>query len=460
MKRNLLLIALFLISITLNAQYWSQQNTNFSDTAIGVDHVSIVDSNIVWVNGFNGSGYGPRIKTFSKTLNGGNLWTAGDYNGIGATELVTVLCGVSSSKAFTCSYDTVSNNASFWKTTDGGANWTKVTGILNNGSTTFADGVKFWDSGKGFCFGDPVGGVFDIYTTVDSGDTWTAVPGANIPPALTNEASWNGVNCSAIAPDGSGFFITSAGRVIKTINYGLNWTATTSPFTSLDGGKIYASSANYIIVSSFIKTDTVWQWKYSNDGGVTWKAFRTSGNFYQYQMCYVPGSSNMFVSSSPFSSKITGVSYSINGGLNWTDFTDPFLQVNGKNVQCLGVGFYNMNIGWVGNYDTAVAINSILKYYNPNGITIGVQSYQVNGNDVNIYPNPSTGIVNFDVNGPNKENINIRIYDVAGRMIFQKVLNVDGITNTSFDFSEFPRGLYIVNTSSTEENYTKKLIIN
>jgi len=463
MKRNLLLITLLCLSFGLKAQYWSQQNTNMVGTTIGVDQVSIVDSVTVWVDGFNGSGVGGYIHALSRTHDGGTTWVPGTYSGFGATVHSAVLCGVTNSKGFCVGYDTVAQSASYWKTIDGGATWTTVTGVLNS-SSSFADGVKFWNSHQGFCYGDPVSSYFEIYTTSDSGATWTAVPTTNIPVASsTTEYGYNGFDCAAIVPGGIGFFLSNMGRVFKTTDYGATWSLTaTAPYTTVpNSGKIYASSANYIITSSLTDvTNDVWSWKYTTDGGSTWATFTpASGNFYTYQMCYVPGTANLFVAASPYSS-LMGVGYSNDGGMNWTDFTDAtYLQPAGSNIQCLGVGFFNQKLGWVGNYDQATTINSILKYSNPGGI-VGLQSYSLNGNDLNIYPNPGNGKVQIAVNGPSNQDVTIRVYDLTGNLIFERILNANGVSSTSYDFSNLSKGMYIVNASSANDQINSKLVIN
>jgi hypothetical protein len=368
MKKNLLFIIAIFFSLGLRAQYWSQQNTNMTGTSTYVDQISIVDSSIVWVNGANGSGSGSKIKAFSRTQDGGATWQAGTYNGFGATVFPYVLTAASYTKAFCIAMDTVSDVASFWQTTDGGATWTTVTGVLNNGSTTFADGVEFWGNGKGFCYGDPVSSVFNIYTTTDNGTTWTAVPSANISAPLSGEYGYNGHDCASVVAGGIGFFVTNKNRVYKTTDYGANWAVTASlPFVSTTNvsAKICASSANYVIVANLpTSTSTNYDWRYSPDGGTTWDTLvAASGTLYEYDMCNVPDTINKFIATSPYTTA-PGIAYSNDGGINWTDFQDAtYLQPTGSNVQCLGVGFYNNSIGWVGNYDLAQTINSILKYH-------------------------------------------------------------------------------------------------
>ena len=467
MKRNLLFIIAICISLGLNAQHWTQQNTNMtsaiSGIVIGVDQISIVDSNIVWISGFNGTDPYKKIKSMARTNDGGTTWVPGNYNGFNATTFVGMLTGVSYNRGFCTAYDTIAGAASFWQTTDGGANWTTVTGVLNNGTTTFADGVYFWKNGKGFCYGDPVGGYFNIYTTNDSGKTWTAVTGT--PAALSGEYGYNGSNSGAIIEGGIAFFMTNHNRVYRSTDYGATWAITAAAplqtTTANVGTKIAASSANYIIAGSeATSTSTSYDMRYTTDGGATWDTLKAaSGTYYDFGLCYIPGTTNMFVTTGV--STNYGVAYSYAGCLNWTDFVDAnYLQpVAGTNIQCLGTSFYSSKIGWVGNFDQAQSMNSILKYDDPIGIT-GVKTYTVEQNDFNICPNPSRGNVMFSINGANTNDINLKVLDLTGKVIFEKVLNVKGVSTTSYDFSNISKGMYIVNISSANENITKKLIIN
>jgi len=119
MKKFTFLVFVVLVSMIANAQTWTQQNTNMAGTVVGVDQISVVDSNIVWINGFNGSGTAQKIKVHSRTQNGGTTWEPGTYNGFGATVYPYVLTGVTYDKAFAIAMDTASSVASFWKTTNG-----------------------------------------------------------------------------------------------------------------------------------------------------------------------------------------------------------------------------------------------------------------------------------------------------------------------------------------------------
>lgn len=461
-KKLLFFTAIILLNISLKAQpVWIQQNTNFTDltTAIAVDQVSVVDENIVWVKGFNGSGTGGELKVFSRTSDGGANWTAGHFTQFATNELPYVLAASSDTSAYMVVMDSITPSTSFWATSNGGTTWVKKTSMFN-GTNSFVDGVRFWNTLKGFCYGDPDGGMFEIYTTTDGGITWTKNTNAPAPSPST-EYGYNGVECSATVSGGIAFIMTDHGRVLRTTDYGATWAPTaTAPFTSVVYGsnKIYASSANYIICATFVTATSTWTWKYTTNGGVNWNAYAPSAPFYDYAMCYVPGTVNMFVATSPDINTIMGVAYSIDGGLSWTDYLNTLLQPAGSNIQCLGVGYASQQVGWVGNYDQSGAVNSILKFQD---VTAGANLLNtVNGNDVNIFPNPSNGVVNFSVNGPNDENISVNVYDLVGQLVFSENMNVNGLKTTSYDFSSYAKGMYIVHLKSGNDFKTQKFVIN
>ena len=457
MRKLLFFSMCFFLILTLKAQTWTQQNTNMSGTFIGVDQISVVDTNIVWINGFNGSGSTEKVKLLSRTQNGGNSWEAGTYNGFGTTVYPYVLTGVTYNKAFAIAMDTLSNVASFWKTIDGGANWSLVANVLNNGSTTFANAVLFWNSNLGFCMGDPVSGKFDIYYTTDGGNTWNPTLAANVTAPQNGEFGYNGFECASKFESGYAAFITNMGRVYKTSNYGVNWTVTTtSPFGAIGTGKIYMISFDKMIVAGMETGATTYTWKQTTDGGSTWTTYAPSGNFYSYAMTYVPFSGNMLVSTSPYSTA-KGVSYSNDGGNTWTDFTDPLLQINGANIQCLAVGFANVNHGWIGNYDANMTTNSILKY--TNYLPTNVKELEVDFNNFKIFPNPGNGNINVIFESKIKGTAILSVFDITGKELIKSELQCSGITKSIINTNNFLKGIYYVKLQKDTDVYIQKMVI-
>lgn len=87
----------------------------------------------------------------------------------------------------------------------------------------------------------------------------------------------------------------------------------------------------------------------------------------------------------------------------------------------------------------------------------------VNDNNLSGYismsPNPTSGIVNVNLNLPSKGNTDIRIYDLLGK---EQMLVFSGIAqkkNFSLDLSNFAKGVYMVKFNYLTESYSQLLII-
>ncbi|MBO7480593.1 MAG: T9SS type A sorting domain-containing protein, partial [Bacteroidales bacterium] len=68
--------------------------------------------------------------------------------------------------------------------------------------------------------------------------------------------------------------------------------------------------------------------------------------------------------------------------------------------------------------------------------------------DINIYPNPTTGIVNIDADGLNK----VVVYDVTGRMMMS-VAN-----ESTIDISNLEAGVYFFSVETANGSAMKKLV--
>jgi len=73
-------------------------------------------------------------------------------------------------------------------------------------------------------------------------------------------------------------------------------------------------------------------------------------------------------------------------------------------------------------------------------------------NNFEIFPNPSTGIVNL--NFKSTENYTVKVYSINGRLMLIEN-NV-----SSIDLSSFHNGLYFINVGSEKINFTKKVALN
>jgi hypothetical protein len=73
--------------------------------------------------------------------------------------------------------------------------------------------------------------------------------------------------------------------------------------------------------------------------------------------------------------------------------------------------------------------------------------------NIKVYPNPSDGIINISFDNNQKRNIRIR--NINGKLIINKAVN----SSTEIDFSNFSKGVYLIDIDSKNKSITKKVTI-
>jgi hypothetical protein len=73
-----------------------------------------------------------------------------------------------------------------------------------------------------------------------------------------------------------------------------------------------------------------------------------------------------------------------------------------------------------------------------------------------IYPNPSNGIMNIDLNGLQESEIplNLEVTDISGKLVFQSK-----DFDSEVDLTGLGNGVYFVNIHTSEDSYIRKIII-
>ncbi len=72
---------------------------------------------------------------------------------------------------------------------------------------------------------------------------------------------------------------------------------------------------------------------------------------------------------------------------------------------------------------------------------------------INIYPNPSSGIYNFEIKTQKSEKINILVEDLLGKKVFEKNSINTSTQITEIDLSNLPQGIYFL--TATDESGAK-----
>ncbi|MBA3647780.1 MAG: T9SS type A sorting domain-containing protein [Chitinophagales bacterium] len=95
----------------------------------------------------------------------------------------------------------------------------------------------------------------------------------------------------------------------------------------------------------------------------------------------------------------------------------------------------------------------------PEAIGTGITS-TTNFIDFSVFPNPDIGRITIQAKLPHKENLTIKVLDLAGKGLYSKNFgNVTGIFSKQLDLSNFSVGTYLVLLVHNGKKEVKKLVI-
>lgn len=439
MKKIILSIAAVLISSSSFSQYWGTQNSGFATASRGISGLEVFDANTVWAFAYNGISSTSNVQEFTKTSNGGTTWTAGSIN-IGNTSLrITNISGVNATTAWVGAFNSTSGMGGVWKTSDGGATWTNQK-MLSTPNESWTNYVHFFDVNNGIVGGDPENGEFEIYTTSDGGTTWTRVPAANLPDPLTNEY---GYNAGYYSVGNNIFFYTDKGRIYKSTDKGLNWTALATNSLigdfggSTESGDMAWSDANTGMILK--RTSTTLNLYRTTDGGTTWSPVTFTGITAANKISditYIPGTNTLLAVSSD---AVNGGSWkSGDNGTTWTSLD--------TGIQHLGVRCSDVSTCYSGGFNTSATVGGMYKSLQ----TLSTkETRNIENHALLIYPNPTQGEINIKTD---KKIKTTSIVDLSGKMIH-------GNDSGKTDISSLPKGTYLLKVDFSDGTSTTEKII-
>ncbi len=435
--KKILLPVFIISSFIANAQFWTEKATGFTTPAKTLNSISIVDANVIWANEYDNVALNYRLKTFTKSTDGGNTWVPGTINlGTNTADLgISSITAASATTAWVSAYPDntpTSELGGIWKTIDSGVTWTKQTTALFSDPASYTDFVYFWDANNGVAVGDAVGNYFEIYNTSDGGTTWNTAAS----PIATGEFSY--FNRYTVSGN-SVWFGTSAGRIFKSVDKGLNWTVSTAPVgTNFTLDRFTFSNATKGLLINYSNTTTLYQ---TTDGGTTWNPIVTSG-FYNTDIAYIPGTSTVI---SAASANPLGSSYSLDDGVTWTTID--------SSVSHGTLAFLNNSFGFSAGLNTSATVGGIYKF---SGIPLKVPTFDPK-NHISAYPNPTNGILH--INSESSLFKEVSVFDLLGRQIYSSKFS--DLNKANLDLNSLLTGAYMLKiTSDTGKTETIKIMKN
>ena len=306
-----LTFCLFILSCMAVHGQWKQSFTSQPEL---VRNISVVNDDIVWVKDQTG-GY------VSVTTDGGKNWATKPFSAEITAATNGGLCAVNATTAYTVVSQT--SLLGVYKTMNSGYTWTRQATAFND-PTSFPDFIYFWNELEGVTVGDALAdGYFDIYTTSNGGAQWNKVTG-NL-PSTPVDYTYN-TNTYFRVHGNTFFFLTVKGKILKSTDKGLTWSLINTPlginFVSFD----FKDDLHGLLKS----LDN--QLYSTSNGGIDWTLIGVGSC---YANIVYNQTKNVYLSSQTGdSNKQTwyGLSYSKDDGMTWT------IQSGFKNVGVEPIG--------------------------------------------------------------------------------------------------------------------------
>ena len=309
MLRNLLVVSacsLFFINSLFAQKRYPDIELLTSGTNTSIRGLSVVNDNVIWVSGSNG--------TVGRSNNGGKSWKWMTVTGFEKTDFRDI----EAFDASTAVIMGIADPAYILKTTDGGNSWKVV--YENKSKGMFLDAMEFWNEQSGIVVGDPVDGRFFIARTFDNGSTWQDIPLDKRPLADSGEGCFasSGTNIRALDRDEAVFvsggkrsriFIRNKAIDLPFVNG--KETAGANSISIFDNYKLKGGRRMIVCGGDFGEDSSMVQnCFYSNDGGESWN--KPSEPPHGYRSCI-----EFLDKKEIIACGLNGIDYTLDGGRSW-----------------------------------------------------------------------------------------------------------------------------------------------
>ena len=281
---------------------------------------------------------------------------------------------------------------------------------------------------------DMNGGASQIYTFNDVANPIN--PGQNrtfdLDPISFSALSSNTMNVTVSDPNGVPDVTANNSG---TVPFAVNIAAPTNNFVIVELTTDDAAAETYIEIRD-MNSNLIWS--EGNEG--------VEGNF---------GTGNSNAPADPTNPLANNTSYSWQVYFPWlTCYSVIVYDYFGDGLANGTVGSYNII-----DHNGAIVISESATNFGGSDaslVTVGVVGLEeADLNDISVYPNPASDVLNVTFNSDGNQDYTVAILDIQGRVL----LSESGSMAVAFDVSELAIGSYIVKVFNDENVYTQNLVI-
>ncbi len=406
------------------------------------------------------------------------------------TDVLIETVAVDSNRLFALTINKEFSDAFVRETKDGGKTWNTTPNIFTD-DASFVGGIHFWDSQNGCAIGDAVDGYFEVFTTKNSGTTWTRLSKTS---ALTQKSpdEYSILGTTAACADGSMYValseLTAAAvtwtRILYSTDKGQTWESNNFPdiinsdslgtadeayalpgvqpglvqFTTFEA----ASKNELVVIRAFQQPSgppNLYAFVTKN-GGKTWlppsKVNRPADLFaiYMRQIQIIPNTNILYVLGNNSANQLFSF-VSTNYGANWN------MKAINKTAGLVNIPTYVTS--YFANFSTPTSglmtMPDGLFNYTGNNISPIKEAIPTIQLTLNSYPNPATDLITieFDLDKPAKGEV--AIIDLLGRKVAQIVPNNSQFSEGKQHFQWQPNesGTFLISVEIDGEHFMRQI---
>lgn len=412
---------LLIIIVNYSSAQWVELN---SGVTTRLNSISSVKDLCTWACGAGG--------TVLKSSNMGDSWQNGNQSGIPLSASLNHIFCINENIVLCSGID--GSTAYLYKTINGGITWN----IVHQQASGKFNALHFIDGNTGMLVGDPVGGRWSIWKTINGGNSWDSTG-----CYLAQNGSEKGFNNSLWAAGDKIWFGTDNFKIYKTPDYSATWQVQSTGSEKNSASLWFDFDFNIGLTGS------------SN-------LLRTFNSGSNWNIESIPGSGNIIA--------VTGSAHS---RFNWAIRSDNKIYLNPHNTNIWQLDYTAPN----GNY-TYMTIErngyfsgAVFATRDNGGISrtyflsLGIStisseipvSFKLHQN----YPNPFNPVTKFRFDIKRSGNVKINIFDIGGKAV-KELLNSNmeaGTFEVDWNAAEYPSGVYFYRLVSGDFTDTKKMIL-
>lgn len=424
MNKSLTVIFTITILILTHCESFSQWVELNSGVSVKLNSLSSIKDLTTWVCGNNG--------TVIKSSNMGDTWSNGNQSGITSGNTLNHIYCINQNIVFTSGNE--GSSAFLYRTINAGASWE----VVKQQSGGKFNSVHFVDNNTGILVGDPVGGRWSIWKTVNGGVNWDST-GCYLP----QNGNEKGFTNSLWAAGNNIWFGTDNFRIYNTNNYASSW-------------QVQSTGPEKNSVSLWFDYD----YNIGLTGNVNLLRTLNSGSTWNVES--LPGTGN-----------IVSVTGSAHSRFNWAIRADNKIYLDPHNSTTWELDYTAPN----GNY-TFITIErngffsgAVFALRDNGGISrTTFLSIGINIISTNIpknfkleqnYPNPFNPVTKIRFEIPESGNVKLIIFDITGKEVATLVNGKmePGIFEADLNASKLNSGVYFYRLSTENFSETKKMIL-